>query len=150
MKRREILGKAVSAATLRQIRTEQRHYEAVSRYATLDASVTETAAEIEAKDAMAKACLHPGRYSKAAYADVLARQAQALHALAALRLELECLVGRRADAGAEAANAGRARARAVKKSGRIEQIRRATALADQNAADRSEIEDLVEIKSYVQ
>lgn len=150
MKRRDLLDKAARSATLRRLRTEQRHRDAAARYATLDASVTETEASIRKEHAQAKACVHSGHYSKADYARVLARQAQALDALAMLRAELESLVAQRSAVGDEMADAGRARLRAEKKREKIVDFRRKVALAARNAVERSEIDDILEVKSYVQ
>ncbi|CBA16001.1 hypothetical protein [Xanthomonas albilineans] len=149
MKRRDLLDKATRSATLRRMRTEQRHRDAVARHAMLDASVKETEASIQTEHGRAKACIHSGCYSKADYARALARQAESLDALAMLQAELDSLVVQQSTAGDEIADAGRARQRAEKKREKIVNFQRNFALAAKNAVERSEIDEILEVKSYV-
>lgn len=150
MKKREVLRRLVRTASLRQLRDEHYHHALKARCDTLKTSLALNEGAIAAYETEIRYCGGEGRYSRAAYADVLARQAQAMHQLAALRLEREDLVVQRDDEDARLAAARLALTRATKKHERMQRNSLAAVRVARNAAEQNEIHDIIEIKSYVQ
>ncbi|KKB62064.1 hypothetical protein WM40_19365 [Robbsia andropogonis] len=149
MKRQQLLDKVSRAANMGRLRAESQYRDAAQKRQTLQKSIEKIEASIRREVSYMETCLPTGYYSKEDYADGLGRQAQALHALAALRLALENLLDERAYAEERFCEAEWAMRNAMAKDERIDRERRAATQSQRNAVERIEIEDIVEVKCHV-
>jgi hypothetical protein len=150
MKQSDVLQRLLQSAARRQVRDEQHRRAVKSRCEILKASLVETDASIGAYEMEVDYNGGAGRYSKAEYAAVLARQAHAMHMLATMRLERDNLIAQHVDESAQLETVQTALMRGRKKRDRLQRSRRAAIGAARNATEKTDIHDLIEIKSYVQ